>query len=51
MYKNCSNHNEFYRSVMKTLSPKHQTWRPVKAWTPRWTFSFISANWQTLPWA
>jgi len=25
--------------------------RPVKACAPRWTFSFISANRYTLPWA
>jgi len=25
--------------------------RPVKACAPRWTFSFISANGWTLPWA
>jgi len=25
--------------------------RPVKACAPRWSFSFISANWWTLPWA
>jgi len=30
---------------MKTLLQKQQTWRPVKACAPLWTFSFISANW------
>jgi len=25
--------------------------RPVNACAPRWTFSFISTNWLTLPWA
>jgi len=24
---------------------------PVKARAPRWKFSFISTNWQNLPWA
>jgi len=39
------NQNQTYRSVMKTLLLKQQTWGPIKACAPWWTFSFISANW------
>jgi len=42
--KFAGNQKEAYRSVMKTILPKQQTWGRAKR-APRWTFSFISANW------
>jgi len=35
----------------ENIITKQANMRPVKACASRWTFSFISANWQTLSWA
>jgi len=39
------NQNQSYRSVIKTLLLKEQTWGWSKHVRPRWMFSFIRANW------
>jgi len=50
LYKIARNQNQSYRSVIKTHTEGANVWS-VKACAPRWTLSFISANWSTWPWA
>jgi len=48
--KFAGNQNQSYRSVLKTLLMKNKP-EAGRNSALRWTSSFISANWQTLPWA
>jgi len=45
MKKTAGSQNQSYRFAIKTLLPKEQTWVRSKHVYPRWTFTFISANW------
>jgi len=43
--KNCRKSESILSFSYENIITKGATTRPVKACAPRWTFSFISANW------
>jgi len=49
--KNCRKAKSILSFSYENIIAEVANMRPVKACAPRWTFSFISANRYTLPWA